>query len=195
MGKPFPRFLRDSTDLHLETSSSAALTSSSAVSLALPTIPETSPSVGMAHQASHQGANPSAADTPAGGSATASPNVPTSKSRWPNGAQGKGEEEVMEVNGVGGGSRRAAGRKGESQSDGQRKTAKGQRMIQREAGEGHMVSATSKMDLSPICREIKNRPWLCATRRRRSLDRDPISATAKAQDQSCNSPIDLIIFR
>ena len=60
-------------------------------------------SVGMAHQASHQGTNPSNAGTPAGGSATASPNV-TGKRRRPSGAQGKGDmgEEVMEVNGVGG---------------------------------------------------------------------------------------------
>lgn len=60
-------------------------------------------SVGMAHQASHQGTNPSNAGTPAGGSATASPNV-TGKRRRPSGAQGKGEigEDVMEVNGVGG---------------------------------------------------------------------------------------------
>lgn len=58
----------------------------------------------MAHQASHQGTNPSNAGTPAGGSATASPNV-TGKRRRPSGPQGKGEmgEEVMEVNGVGGG--------------------------------------------------------------------------------------------
>ena len=62
-------------------------------------------SVGMAHQASHQGTNPSNAGTPAGGSATASPNVTTGKRRRPSGAQGKGEmgDEVMEVNGVGGG--------------------------------------------------------------------------------------------
>lgn len=60
-------------------------------------------SVGMAHQASHQGTNPSNAGTPAGGSATASPNV-TGKRRRPSGAQGKGEigEEVMEVNGMAG---------------------------------------------------------------------------------------------
>lgn len=60
-------------------------------------------SAGMAHQPSHQGTNPSNAGTPAGGSATASPNVP-SKRRRPSSAQGKGEigEEVMEVNGVGG---------------------------------------------------------------------------------------------
>ena len=58
-------------------------------------------SVGMAHQVSHQGTNPSNAGTPAGGSATASPNV-TGKRRRPSGAQGKGEmgEEVMEVNGL-----------------------------------------------------------------------------------------------
>ena len=61
-------------------------------------------SVGMAHQASHQGTNPSNAGTPAGGSATASPNVTTGKRRRPSGAQGKGEmgEEVMEVNGMAG---------------------------------------------------------------------------------------------
>ena len=61
-------------------------------------------SIGMAHQASHQGTNPSNAGTPAGGSATASPNV-TGKRRRPSGAQGKGEmgEEVMEVNGAGAG--------------------------------------------------------------------------------------------
>ena len=60
-------------------------------------------SVGMAHQASHQGTNPSNAGTPAGGSATASPNV-TGKRRRTSGAQGKGEmaEEVLEINGVGG---------------------------------------------------------------------------------------------
>ena len=58
-------------------------------------------SVGMAHQASHQGTNPSNAGTPAGGSATASPNV-TGKRRRPSGAQGKEMgEDVMEVNGVG----------------------------------------------------------------------------------------------
>lgn len=59
-------------------------------------------SIGMAHQASHQGTNPSAAGTPAGGSANASPNA--AKRRRPSGAQGKGDmgEEVMEVNGVGG---------------------------------------------------------------------------------------------
>lgn len=60
-------------------------------------------SVGMAHQASHQGTNPSNAGTPAGGSATASPSV-TGKRRRASGAQGKGEmtEEVLEINGVGG---------------------------------------------------------------------------------------------
>ena len=58
-------------------------------------------SVGMAHQPSHQGTNPSNAGTPAGGSANASP--ATGKRRRPSGAQGKGDiEEVMEVNGVGG---------------------------------------------------------------------------------------------
>ena len=59
-------------------------------------------SVGMAHQVSHQGTNPSNAGTPAGGSATASP--ATGKRRRPSGVQGKGEmgEEVMEVNGMAG---------------------------------------------------------------------------------------------
>lgn len=59
-------------------------------------------SIGMVNQPSHQGTNPSATGTPAGGSANASPNV-TNKRRRPSGvATGKGEvgEDVMEVNGT-----------------------------------------------------------------------------------------------
>lgn len=60
--------------------------------------------VSMVAQASHQGTNPSAGGTP-GGSANASPSV-TNKRRRPSGVGlgvGGGGEEVVEVNGVGGG--------------------------------------------------------------------------------------------
>ena len=60
--------------------------------------------VPMNAQASHQGTNPSADGTP-GGSANASPSI-TNKRRRPSGvgvAVGGGGEEVVEVNGIGGG--------------------------------------------------------------------------------------------
>jgi len=60
--------------------------------------------VPMNPQASHQGTNPSAGGTP-GGSANASPSV-TNKRRRPSGVTGPvsgGGEEVVEINGVGGG--------------------------------------------------------------------------------------------
>lgn len=61
-------------------------------------------SAAMAHQASHQGTNPSAAGTPAaGGSATASPNVNvTGKRRRPSGVDGADESGVSGVSGVNG---------------------------------------------------------------------------------------------
>ena len=59
----------------------------------------------MVAQASHQGTNPSAAGTPAGGSANASPNVTGKRRRASAVGLGKGEmgEEVEMTNGVGGG--------------------------------------------------------------------------------------------
>ena len=63
-------------------------------------------SVSMVAQASHQGTNPSAAGTPAGGSANASPNVTGKRRRTSAVGAGKGEmgEESTEMtNGVGGG--------------------------------------------------------------------------------------------
>ena len=59
----------------------------------------------MAAQASHQGTNPSAGGTP-GGSANASPSV-TGKRRRPSGVGlgVGGGEDVVEVNGVGGGNK------------------------------------------------------------------------------------------
>ena len=59
----------------------------------------------MASQVSHQGTNPSAGGTP-GGSANASPSVTTGKRRRPSGVGlgvAGGGEEIVEVNGVGGG--------------------------------------------------------------------------------------------
>ena len=62
-------------------------------------------SVAMAHQASHQGTNPSAVGTPATGSANASPNVNvTGKRRRASGVNVVAEEGMDGVNGIGPGS-------------------------------------------------------------------------------------------
>ena len=59
-------------------------------------------SIPMAHQASHQGTNPSAAGTPAAGSANASPNVNlTGKSRRASGVNVGAEDGMDGVNGIG----------------------------------------------------------------------------------------------
>jgi hypothetical protein len=59
----------------------------------------------MAHQASHQGTNPSAAGTPAAGSANASPNVNvTGKRRRASGVNIGAEDGMDSVNGIGAGS-------------------------------------------------------------------------------------------
>ena len=61
-------------------------------------------SVAMAHQASYQGTNPSAAGTPATGSANASPNVNiTGKRRRPSGVNLPGEDGMdgAQTNGIG----------------------------------------------------------------------------------------------
>ena len=69
--------------------------------------------VAMAHQASHQGTNPSAVGTPAAGSANASPNVNvTGKRRRPSGVHVGPEDGMDGVNGVvpsGGGAAGGAG--------------------------------------------------------------------------------------
>lgn len=57
--------------------------------------------VAMAHQASHQGTNPSAVGTPAAGSANASPNVNlTGKRRRASGVNVGGEDAIDGVNGI-----------------------------------------------------------------------------------------------
>ena len=59
-------------------------------------------SVPMAHQASHQGTNPSAAGTPAAGSANASPNVNvTGKRRRASGVNIGAEDGMDSINGIG----------------------------------------------------------------------------------------------
>lgn len=59
-------------------------------------------SVPMAHQASHQGTNPSAAGTPAAGSANASPNVNvTGKRRRASGVNIGADDGMDSVNGIG----------------------------------------------------------------------------------------------
>ena len=58
-------------------------------------------SIAMAHQASHQGTNPSAVGTPAAGSANASPNVNvTGKRRRPSGVNVGAEDGMDGVNGI-----------------------------------------------------------------------------------------------
>lgn len=68
-------------------------------SMAAPGPPGSAP---MAHQASHQGTNPSAAGTPAAGSANASPNVNvTGKRRRASGVNLGAEDGMDSVNGIG----------------------------------------------------------------------------------------------